>query len=181
MRWFLLLVPIAAVTACSSAPSGPPSVSTYSLQSKATDLFKGKIHQDPKSVSCDGELDAIVGATQKCTVVDLTGGKWALTAKVTGLTGDMADYDMTFDDKFATAEQVARSVGDLIGMGGLDGRAVKSSVCDGALPGTVGAEIRCTITFSDGTTLPATAKTVGIDNQGVKYDVYGDGKHWSRR
>ncbi|MGY4103745.1 DUF4333 domain-containing protein [Nocardia sp. R16R-3T] len=188
MRWFLLLVPVVVVTACSSGsgPAGPPSVSIYSLQSKGTDLFKSKIHQDPKSVSCDGELDAKVGATQKCTVVDLTGGQWALTAKVTDLDGDVAEYDMNFDDKFATAEEVASQVGELVHLQGISTMnwqsvgTVESSTCDGVLRGTVGAEIHCTVTNSDGTVVPATAKTVGIEAGTVKYDVFAGGNHWSR-
>ncbi|WP_067688732.1 DUF4333 domain-containing protein [Nocardia jejuensis] len=166
----LLFVPI-LVAGCNT---GTGSVSKSDVESKAGSVFHDKSHEDAKSVACDGDLDAKVDATQKCTITAGDGQAWAVTAKVTKVDDDTAFYDLNFTDKYVAPDDIAGNVSNFYQE--KVGVAPKSSTCTGLLRGATGTSVRCVVTESDGTRWGVTATTTNVEGDQVNYDMIVDDK-----
>lgn len=164
----LVFVPI-LVAGCNS---GPGSVSKSDVEAKTGSVFHDKSHEDAKAVACEGDLDAKVDATQKCSVTSGDGQNWAIVAKVTKVEGDTAYYDLDFTDKYVAPDDIATKVSNFYQE--RVGTAPKSSTCTGLLRGATGTKVRCVVTESDGTRWGVTATTTNVEGDQVNYDMIVD-------
>ncbi|SKI74622.1 DUF4333 domain-containing protein [Mycobacteroides abscessus] len=63
-------------------------ISKDNLEQGLKDAVKERQHFDLQSAVCDGPLDGKIDATQKCTVVDDEGTKYAVVVTTTSVNGD---------------------------------------------------------------------------------------------
>lgn len=84
------LLSMAALSGCHVAVDvgNYKRISKENLEQGLKDAVKERQHFDLKSAECEGPLDGKVDATQKCTVVDDAGTKYAVVVTTTSVNGD---------------------------------------------------------------------------------------------
>ncbi|MBN7378446.1 DUF4333 domain-containing protein [Mycobacteroides abscessus subsp. massiliense] len=84
------LLSMAALSGCHVAVDvgNYKRISKENLEQGLKDAVKERQHFDLKSAECEGPLDGKVDATQKCTVVDDEGTKYAVVVTTTSVNGD---------------------------------------------------------------------------------------------
>jgi hypothetical protein len=74
------------------AGCGGGSIAADDVESTAVDQFSQQF--EVQSVDCPEDLPAEVGAETTCVLVDGAGGQFEMTATVTAVEGDEADFDL---------------------------------------------------------------------------------------
>lgn len=93
-----IMTALVAVAALSSlAACGTGSVSKSDVESKVKDLMATKIQGDI-TVSCDGDLKAEKGKSERCVVTADDGSKLGVTVTVKGVDGGKANMHIQADD-----------------------------------------------------------------------------------
>ncbi|WP_237142788.1 DUF4333 domain-containing protein [Mycobacteroides abscessus] len=84
------LLSMAALSGCHVAVDvgNYKRLSKENLEQGLKDAVKERQHFELKSAECEGPLDGKVDATQKCTVVDDEGTKYAVVVTTTSVNGD---------------------------------------------------------------------------------------------
>lgn len=88
----------AAVSVLLLAGCGTGSVSQDDVESKVKEQFS-KVITDPFTVTCDGDLPAKKGKTERCVLKDDQGQKLGVTVKVTSVEDGKAQMHFQADDK----------------------------------------------------------------------------------
>lgn len=89
---------VAAALAASLAGCGTGSVSKSDVESKVKDVFSSKI-PGTITVSCDGDLKAEKGKTERCIITADDGSRLGVTVSVTDVKDGKADMHFQADDK----------------------------------------------------------------------------------
>jgi hypothetical protein len=74
------------------AGCGEDAIAADDVESTAVDQFSQQF--EVQSVDCPDDLPAEVGAETTCVLVDGAGGEFEMTATVTSVDGDQADFDL---------------------------------------------------------------------------------------
>jgi hypothetical protein len=74
------------------AGCGEDAIAADDVESTAVDEFSQQF--EVQSVDCPDDLPAEVGAEITCVLVDGAGGEFEMTATVTSVDGDRADFDL---------------------------------------------------------------------------------------
>ncbi len=90
-----------ALGACSeSAEVGSDSVSRSEIESQATAELTKEVGHAPASIVCPSDLDLKAGASQRCTLTDDDGTKYAMTATIDSVSDDnTAEWTYKVADK----------------------------------------------------------------------------------
>jgi len=103
-RRLAALVPVLAASltlaACEGEVSiGDSTVAADDIASEASSALAKKVGQAPKSVSCPDDLDVEVGQSETCTLTANDGSTYDMTAKITSVDGETANFDFQVGDK----------------------------------------------------------------------------------
>ncbi|MGV9797643.1 DUF4333 domain-containing protein [Mycobacterium sp. NPDC003449] len=93
-----ILVAAGLLGACSSGADEPGGVAKDKLASEVKTQLEAQVGSKADSVTCDGNLEAKVGATQKCELT-AEGAKLGVTVKATAVDGDNVKFDAKVDDE----------------------------------------------------------------------------------
>ncbi|CPU54748.1 DUF4333 domain-containing protein [Mycobacteroides abscessus] len=100
-----LLVPAATVAlaailpGCSSNVSvSAMGVSKEQLADQTKQKLTAKVGVEPKSVVCDGPLDAKVGATQRCVLTAPDDSRIGVTVTASKVEGSTVEFDIQVDN-----------------------------------------------------------------------------------
>jgi hypothetical protein len=74
------------------AGCGEDAIAADDVESTAVEQFSQQF--EVQSVDCPDDLPAEVGAETTCVLVDGAGGEFEMTATVTAVEGDQADFDL---------------------------------------------------------------------------------------
>lgn len=74
------------------------SVSKAEVEKQISAQLASSVGQQPKSVTCPGDLKAKVGTTMRCTLVTPQGTNYGLTTTVTSVNGSDAKFSIKVDD-----------------------------------------------------------------------------------
>jgi hypothetical protein len=160
------LVAVAAVAAgCTLGPSDRiPSVAGADLQTDIASRL-ANTGQQPQSVTCPDALVGVVGQIARCDVVMSSTNSFEPIVKVTGVQGSTIDYEMM---PALSKEQLQRGVARLVK--GSDQTPGPAVVCQGDLPGTVGAQAHCDVTTAGGT-MRRTAVVKSVEGLMMNFDL----------
>lgn len=167
----VLLVPILLVSACSGEVSigGVDQVTEAELVAETEDQVTG-VERDTFEVTCDGGLDAEVGATQDCRVAGVQDAEASdesigVRYVVTEVDGDEVSFSRTpFLDAESVALGVERHYSD-------QGITIDSVTCDDELIGEEGETTTCDITSSSDGDVTVEATSTGLDGLNVTFDL----------
>ena len=79
-----------------AAGCGSKTLDRSTVEQGAKDALAETVGRPPESISCPTELDAKVGATERCTLTD-HGTRLGMTVRVTRVHGDKANFDVVVD------------------------------------------------------------------------------------
>ncbi|HKP89986.1 MAG TPA: DUF4333 domain-containing protein [Thermoleophilaceae bacterium] len=82
-----------AATGC-----GSNTLDKATVEQGAKDALEKTVGREPQSIKCPKDLDAKVGASQRCTLTD-HGTTLGMTVRVTRVNGDKASFDVVVDQK----------------------------------------------------------------------------------
>jgi hypothetical protein len=94
----LLLAPLATLPLALAACGGS-TVSASEIETKATEALTKSVGQAPKSIECPSDLDAEAGAKETCVLTADDGTTYDMTAEITSVDGDTAEFDFQVADK----------------------------------------------------------------------------------
>ena len=88
----------AAATALAlvAAGCGSNTLSKSTVEEGAKDALAKVVGREPESISCPKDLDAKVGASERCTLTD-HGTRLGMTVRVTRVHDDKANFDVVVD------------------------------------------------------------------------------------
>lgn len=101
-RLTALVLAVAAVVGPASlagCSSGEKGLSKDKVAEKISDGLAKQTGQKPKSVACDGGLDAKVGDKTRCVITAPNDEKIGVGATVTDVKGKTVEFDYKVDDK----------------------------------------------------------------------------------
>lgn len=160
----LLVLTAPALAACSvEASVGAESVSQSEIESVVAGNITGA-DADAVEVTCDGDLDAEVGATQDC-LATLEGRTTGIRVTVDQVNDDDVDFSTVM---FVTAEELETAVGDFYTGQGI---GVTGVTCDGELVGEPGDTATCDITSDTDGDATVEATSTGADGLTVNFDL----------
>ena len=99
MHRYPLRVLVILVTVTSLAACGTKRVEEAELEEQVKSSLTQQIGQAPKAIDCPGDLDAEVGATQKCVLTADDNSTVDVNVKVTSVQDDKALFDIQVADK----------------------------------------------------------------------------------
>lgn len=157
----LALGVVLALSGCSFSV-GKLTVSKSELQKQVLTTLDP---QDPKAVTvtCEGDLEGKVDATQECRAATAE-GVTGLNVTVTGVDGKNVKFKL---DAFIAAKDLEESIRKLAAGQSI---TIDSLSCPDDLPGRVGATVRCTGTPAD-TVGTLEVKVIKVTGLQVSYDV----------
>lgn len=153
---FAVLSATTAGCAVLRSGGGGEVVSAAILQKDIADRLTAAGHP-PKSVTCQGALNAEKGATTRCDVV--LGDTNSIEPVVTLTSVNPPEYSVA---AAVSAEQLASAVGALL--------ASPTVTCQSGLDGKIGAQAQCDVT-KDGAAMTRTAEVTGVDGLLMSYAV----------
>ncbi|CAB4766884.1 unannotated protein [freshwater metagenome] len=162
----LLVVATLALAGCSgevSVGSGPGTVEQSEIEGVVAGNITGADAADVE-VSCDGDMDAEVGATQDC-LATLDGSTTGIRITVDQVNEEDVDFSTVM---FVTAEELATAVGDFYSGQGI---GVTDVTCDGELVGEPGETAQCDITSDTDGDATVEATSTGTDGLTVNFDL----------
>jgi hypothetical protein len=96
----LTALAVAALTGCSASVGSTPKVPKADVEKSAKDALTQQVGQAPDSVTCPNDLDATVGASERCT---LSAGGQTIGLTVTVSSVDSGTNTAHFDVKVDSA------------------------------------------------------------------------------
>lgn len=94
---FLALGATLTVAGCSVSMGGT-SISKADLEQQVSSQLAASVGQQPKSVTCPGDLDAKVGASIRCSLVTPQDITYGVTATVASVNGSDVHFSIKVDD-----------------------------------------------------------------------------------
>lgn len=88
------LVLVTAAAGC----GGSDKLEKATVEQGAKDALEKTVGREPQSISCPKDLEAKVGASQRCTLKD-HGTTLGMTVRVTRVKDDKANFDVIVDKK----------------------------------------------------------------------------------
>lgn len=76
----------------SEASTGGDSVKKADVEKQVVDQLTAKVGEQPKSISCPGNLKAKVGTTMLCTLIAADGAKYGLTVDITSIEDNTVNF-----------------------------------------------------------------------------------------
>lgn len=168
----LLAAATLAVAGCSGEvsvgedSSEEPAVETVE-QSEIESVVAGNITGADAAdveVTCEGDLDAEVGATQDC-LASLDGSTTGIRITVDQVNEEDVDFSTVM---FVTAAELESAVGDFYSGQGI---GVTGVTCDGELVGEPGETAQCDITSDTDGDATVEATATGTDGLTVNFDL----------
>ena len=169
----LLIAPVVALVALSlGACSGEasvdeepvdPTVSQASLEQEVVDKISGAGSEDVE-VTCEGDLEAEVGATQDC-LASLAGSSTGIRFTVDQVNETDVDSSSVV---FVPEDELASTVEDTY-LG--QGVAVDSVTCDGELLGEKGATAVCEVVSARDGNASIETRTTKVDGLLIDFDL----------
>jgi hypothetical protein len=156
----------ATLAGCSgevSVSSGPETVEQSEIESVVAGNITGADAADVE-VTCDGDLDAEVGATRDC-LATLDGSTTGIRITVDQVNEEDVDFSTVM---FVTAEELASAVGDFYSGQGI---GVTGVTCDGELVGEAGETAQCDITSDTDGDATVEATATGTDGLTVNFNL----------
>ena len=80
------------------AGCGDKTLDKGTVEQGAKDALAKTVGRAPQSIKCPKDLDAKVGATERCTLTD-HGTRLGMTVRVTRVHDDKANFDVVVDQK----------------------------------------------------------------------------------
>ena len=77
---------------------GSSSVTSSDVETQISSELEKQVGQAPDSVDCPNDLDAEVGAEERCTLT-VDGNDYGVSVKVTKVDGSDVSFDISVDDK----------------------------------------------------------------------------------
>jgi hypothetical protein len=93
-----LITAAAIALALLAAGCGEKTLDKGTVEQGAKDALAKTVGRPPESISCPKDLEAKVGATERCTLTD-HGTRLGMTVRVTRVDGDKANFDVVVDKK----------------------------------------------------------------------------------
>ena len=93
-----LITAAAIALALVAAGCGSKTLDKSTVEQGAKDALAKTVGRPPQKISCPKDLDAKVGATERCTLTD-HGTKLGMTVRVTRVHDDKANFDVVVDKK----------------------------------------------------------------------------------
>ena len=81
-----------------AAGCGEKKLDKATVEQGAKDALAKTVGRPPQSIKCPEDLEAKVGATQRCVLRD-RGERLGLTVRVSRVEGDKANFDVVVDKK----------------------------------------------------------------------------------
>ena len=81
-----------------AAGCGSQTLDKATIEQGAKDALAKTVGRAPQSISCPKDLDAKVGATERCTLTD-HGTRLGMTVRVSRVHDDKANFDVVVDQK----------------------------------------------------------------------------------
>jgi hypothetical protein len=94
----LSTVAATALALASAGCGGSSTLEKATVEQGAKDALAKTVGRAPQSISCPKDLDAKVGATERCTLTD-HGTRLGMTVRVTRVHDDKANFDVVVDQK----------------------------------------------------------------------------------
>src|SRR5438477_9519653 len=98
MRQLLAVATMALVLAGAGCGVGPKVINKADVEQGAKDALTKTVGRAPQSISCPKDLDAKVGASERCTLTD-QGTKLGMTITVKTVKGGRATYEVAVDNQ----------------------------------------------------------------------------------
>jgi hypothetical protein len=93
-----LCIALLVATGCSGSVSiGGKVIDKSDVEKGASDALTKVVGQAPASIVCPDDLDAKVGATERCKLTDDKGNELGMTVTVKSVEGDTANYEVKVD------------------------------------------------------------------------------------
>lgn len=168
---------VCALTVAGCASSS--TVAASQVESQIDEKVSAQVGEKPKSVRCPDDLDAKVGATLRCTLVDPRDFEYGVTVTATSVEGKNVNFDIKVDEQAVPGTgQLAVAKADVEEQAATElaaqvGRRPAAITCPSDLPARVGATLRCTL-HDDGTTFGLTVTVTAVAGTDVKFDVKVD-------
>ena len=164
-----VLVPTLVLGACSGEVSiggdEPAAITQDALEAEVTGNMSGA-DADQFEVSCEGGLDAEVGATQDCLITFTGDGSvTGVRLVVTDVQGEEVEFDQVL---FVPAEEVADGVDRFYTDQGF---TLDEVTCDGELIGEEGETTTCDITSEAEGDVQVEATTTSVEGLVVNFDL----------
>jgi len=162
----LVVAAVVTLAGCSgevSVSSGPETVEQSEIESVVSGNITGADAADVE-VTCDGDMDAEVGATQDC-LATLDGSTTGIRITVDQVNEEDVDFSTVM---FVTAEELASAVDDFYSGQGI---GVTGVTCDGELVGEAGETAQCDITSDTDGDATVQATATGTDGLTVNFDL----------
>lgn len=158
------LLLLLAIGGCSvEASAGDETVSQSEIESVVAGNITGEDAADVE-VTCDGDLDAEVGASQDCQAT-LEGRSTGIRITVDQVNEEDVDFSTVM---FVTAEELQTAVSDFYSDQGI---GVTGVTCDGELVGESGDTATCEITSDTDGDATVEATSTGADGLTVNFDL----------
>lgn len=151
----------AALVGCSS---GPPVVGKADLEKDIAGRLEAA-GQKPQTVTCDADLEGVVGKTTTCEVVLTDVNAIEPVVEVTKVEDTTVSYEMT---PALSQAQLEKSVAGLVAENA--GQEVTGVTCDGGLMGEQGTETNCSMQL-DGEPLDTVVTVTTVDGLMMNFEV----------
>ena len=97
MRQLIKSAAMALVLVVVGCGAGEKVLPKEDVEKGSRDALTKAVGKAPQSVSCPEDLDAKVGASERCTLTDDQGNKLGMTVSVKAVKDDNATYEVTVD------------------------------------------------------------------------------------
>ena len=87
-----------ALAVAAAGCGGSNTLEASAVEQGAKDALAKTVGRAPQSIRCPKDLDAKVGASERCTLTD-HGTKLGMTVRVTRVHDDKANFDVVVDQK----------------------------------------------------------------------------------
>lgn len=160
----------AALSGCSFSVNsgGTPTVAKADLEKSITDKL-GTGSEQPRSVTCPGDLEGVAGKNISCEVVVSDTNAFQAVVTVDKLEGQTVDYTMT---PALTQAQVEKAAVDILASAN-NGQGPQSATCDSGLEGKQGTTVRCQL-IDPGQSTGATVTVKSVDGLVMNLNVRPD-------
>jgi hypothetical protein len=155
---------VCAATAGCSSGSDTPTVAGADLQADITKRLE-EAGEKPQSVTCNADLEGVVGKTTRCEVVLSETNAIEPIVEVTKVEDTTVSYEMT---PALSQAQLEKSVAALVS--DTAGGEVTDVTCQSGLEGEDGTEANCSMQL-DGEPLDVVASVTSVDGLMLNFEV----------
>lgn len=158
----LAVLVIAPLSACTFTTT--KSVSSDDLATEISNSIEQQSGTTPDSVTCDGSLEAEVGATTNCTIT-VNGTEYVAPVEVASVEGSDVKFSVP---PIVTADSLETDISERLAA--QVGTVPDKIECPGPLIGKVGETVQCVLEHQGGK-LPVDVVVTAVEDMNVKYDI----------